>query len=320
MLSLMEHKTAKLRRVLVIGFILIACMHLGAEVEVHPCENRVEVRQGGNPVLVYQSTKVQPPEGMDSVYAGSGFIHPLYSPSGKILTDPFSIGHAHQHGVFSAWTRATFYGSRVDFWNKHKVLGLNEAVSVDAIRDSGFTVSRRMISLKDGPAIDETWEIEVHDRSDVRIIDISIRQKPATADPVVLEEYHYGGFGYRGSATWNSAGDPSFEGLMQILTGNGTTDLKASNHERPRWVAAYGPVQGETAGVVIMDHPMNYRYPQPVRIHPVMPYFVFSPVVLGPFSLERGFVYEARYRLVTFDGEPNPERNEALYKAYVDAP
>ena len=269
------------RIVLIIGIFLVNPVLLAAEVEIHQCESRVNVQIGGQAVLSYQSGKVQPPEGMDPVYAGSGFIHPFYSPSGRILTDPFPVGHAHQHGVFSAWTRATFMGSTVDFWNKHKLLGLNEAVSVDEVQKGGFTVSRRQVSLKDGVAINEKWEIEIHDRKDIFIIDITIHQEPATAEPVLLQEYHYGGFGYRGSATWNSEGDSSYEGRMHILTGTGTTDLELANHERPRWVAAYGPVEEDTAGLVIMDHPTNYRYPQPVRIHPVMPYFVFT---LGCFG------------------------------------
>jgi hypothetical protein len=287
---------------------------------VRDTEEAVVLSVSGMPVLKYQSARLEPPEGMDAVYAGNGFIHPLHTPSGGILTDPFPVGHAHQHGVFSAWTRATFHGDGVDFWNKHKLLGYSEAVSVGSVNPRGVSLSRRQVSLEHGPALNETWDIIVHDRCDVFVLDIVIRQQTATEEPVYLEQYHYGGFAFRGSASWNSEDSAGFEGHMKILTGNGTSDREAANHEQAGWVAAYGLVEGKTIGVVIMDHPSNFRYPQPVRIHPVMPYFVFSPVVSGPFSIEPSKPYKARYRLITFDGAPQAEQIAEWYSDFTKVP
>ncbi|MDG2168422.1 MAG: PmoA family protein [Opitutales bacterium] len=71
-----------------------------AEVSFEKTDGQLTYFATENPVLSYQTNTVQPPEGMDKIYARSGFIHPLYSPSGKVLTDPFPIGHVHQHAVF----------------------------------------------------------------------------------------------------------------------------------------------------------------------------------------------------------------------------
>lgn len=279
----------------------------------------IEVEVSGKPVLAYHTDTVMPPAGMDAVYARSGFIHPLYSPSGKILTDEFPIGHVHQHGLFSAWTRATFKHEVVDFWNQHAKLGTVEHLKLEELNPSSFAVELQQVSLKKGPAILEEWDVSVKDSNNPYIVDIEIEQECATADEVYLHPYHYGGFGFRGSAHWSSEDEPHFEGLMKILTGDGIRDIGKSNETRPRWVAVYGTIDGGLAGVVIMDNPTNFRYPQPVRVHPKMPYFVFSPVAAGSFILKPGFTYTARYRLVTFDGEPNAEMIEAWYKDYTQA-
>ena len=293
---------------------------LSAAVTIKQTDDGVCASIDGKPVLHYQLAKVQPPADIDPLYAGSGFIHPLQSPAGRILTDAFPVGHAHQHAIFSAWTRATFHGDTVDFWNKHRRTGYNEAVSVDSVRENGFTVTRRMVSREHGPAVIETWKVTVHDRADVHIIDISLHQEPATGEPVHLQEFIYGGFAYRGSAAWNEAAESTYVGPMQILTGMGTTNRESANNERSRWVAAYGPVEGHVAGVVLMDHPSNFRHPQPVRLHPKMPYFVFAPVILGPFDIDAATPYAARYRIIAYDGVPDAETVEEWYREFAESP
>ena len=296
----------------------VSALSLPAEIAVQEDADRIEVQVSGRPVLVYHTVTVEPPVEMDPVYASSGFVHPLFSPSGRVLTDPFPAGHAHQHGVFSAWTRATFRHQSVDFWNQHQRKGRNLHETVDAIAENGFRVTRRQVDAEGKSAIREHWDVAVQDRTDVFVVDVTLYQETATADEVYLHPYHYGGFAFRGPAAWNEEAAASFTGPMRVLTGNGTTDLAAANHERPRWVAAWGAVDGATAGVVIMDHPLNFRHPQPVRIHPEMPYFVFSPVVAGSFVLQPGFLYRARYRLITFDGEPEAETIEDWYRAFAE--
>ena len=171
--------------------------------------------------------------------------------------------------------------------------------------------------MKTGPAIDEEWEVKVRDSEDPFIIDIEIEQKCATADEVYLHPYHYGGFAFRGSGHWSPEDEAHFEGSMKILTGEGITNIEDSNHTSPGWIAVYGKIDGKEAGFVVMDHPSNFRYPQPVRVHPKMPYFVFTPVVKGSFILRPGLIYESDYRIVTFDGEPDAETIKGWYETFT---
>jgi len=290
---------------------------LPAEVTSEISDGQVNFFASGKPVLSYHFETVQPPEGMDPIYARSGFIHPLHSPSGKILTDAFPIGHVHQHAIFSAWTQTTFRHQVVDFWNQHKKLGNVRHMNLGPVEPDGFEAELQQFSLKRGPAIDEGWKVEIQETANTFIADFKIEQSCATNHEIYLHPYHYGGFGFRGSAHWSEEDETHYEGRMKVLTGDGITDIEESNHTTPGWVAVYGTIDGKTAGFVVMDHPDNFRYPQPVRIHPRMPYFVFSPVVKGSFILKPGLTYEAQYRVVTFDGEPDAKTIEAWYQEYT---
>ena len=274
---------------------------------------------GRQPVLVYNTATVMPPEGKPEHYQRSGFIHPLYSPKGATLTDDFPAGHRHQHGMYFAWTKTTFHGDSVDFWNQHRGTGTVKHIDVLKMAsgpDSGlFKVRQHEVSLEHGPALEEIWTIKILNRKDPFEIEIEIEQKCLTETPVVIEDFHYGGFAYRGPAQWNDEAGDLFKSPMSIVTREGKNKTE-SNHTRPGWIAAWGPAAKGLAGIAILDHPDNFRYPQPVRVHPRMPYFVFSPPVLGQNILEPGKVYRYRYKVVLFDGEPDTENLERLFKEF----
>jgi hypothetical protein len=313
----MKTSVSKLALSLIFLPVLSSLNSVYADVKTKAEDGTIEISVSGKPVLTYHTETVSPPEGMDKVYARSGFIHPVYSPSGKVLSDDFPVGHAHQHALFSAWTRATFKHEVVDFWNQHGGTGSGEHVSVDTVGESSFEVNLQQISNRNGPAIKEHWVVNVKDSSDPFVIDVRIEQECATSEEVYLHPYRYGGFGFRGSSHWNGEDEGHYQGAMKVLTSDGITNIEESNHTRPRWIAVYGPLDGTDSGLVIMNHPTSFRHPQPVRVHPRMPYFVFSPVVAGSFILKPGMTYNASYRIVTFDGAPDAERIEKWYEEYA---
>lgn len=284
----------------------------------------VELTLGGNPVLTYHTRRVAPPPGVPDHYAFSGLIHPLRSPAGAVLTDPFPVGHRHQHGLFYAWTRATFRGDSIDFWNQQSRQGTVEhAELIDTFGPSesedgsaGFRVRQRQVSHEHGTVLENSWIIRLLPVSEPYLLDITIEERPATGNPVVLDEYHYGGFAWRGPASWNSDDPDRFEGPMRVLTREGLS-RRDSNHTRPGWVAAWGPTGSTMAGIAILDHPENFRYPQPIRVHPKMPYFVYSPPVLGPFTLKADSAYQSRYRIVLFDGGADPAAIETIFRRFT---
>lgn len=64
-------------------------------------------------------------------------------------------------------------------------------------------------------------------------------------------------------------------------------------------------------------HPGNFRAPHPVRLHPSKPYFVFTPPVLGEFTLEPGEEYVSRYRVLLHDGTPDVKMFQRVWRVYA---
>ncbi len=294
-------------------------------VETEPDKKPDKVRGGqimlgteDQPIARYHIDLQCPADSLPEYYCRNGFIHPLYSPQGKVLTDGFPVGHTHQHGIFFAWVNTHFRGDFVDFWNQQKETGTVKHQEVVETYSGpvfeGFKTKLQQVSLKHGPVIDETWEVKAYNLQDYFILDLISTHKNIKTDTLFIHKYHYGGLGIRGNAAWNSE-DPSFNDTYEVLTSEGKTTAEA-NHTRPKWTAAFGEVDGAYAGLAVIDHPGNFRHPQPVRVHPVMPYFCQAPMVLDSIPMAPGQVYESKYRIVAFDGKPDEKRLDQLAGAF----
>ena len=283
----------------------------------------VRISVGDQSVLVYHTATVQPPAGSPDYYRRSGHIHPLYSPEGQVLSDGFPVGHTHQHGVFLTWVNTTFRGDFTDFWNQQSETGTVRHIAVlDTVSGPVFArlqVRLEHVSLQHGPVLEETRTITVYRRRAPFLVDIDSEQWTVTDDSLLINEYHYGGMAFRGSAQWNAVDSLAYRHEMQVLTGAGKA-RSAANHTRPRWTAAYGPVDGNTAGVALFDHPANFRFPQPVRVHPEMPYFVYAPMVAGAFSIRPGDRYRSRYRFLVYQGTPAAKTMDAQWQIFAEPP
>ncbi|HEY2156901.1 MAG TPA: PmoA family protein [Isosphaeraceae bacterium] len=300
-------------------------------------DSAVRLILDGRPALTYHVAVLQPPKGIDAVFARSGFIHPLATRSGLVVTDDFPPEHAHQHGLFFAWVNTSFRGKPTDFWNQAKRTGnvrRDESRRLP-VASAGrvfaeFSDSLRHDALDASGAatrvLDETWTVRAYDVPGLVMIDLESRQSCAGPEPLALNKYHYGGLGIRGNRAW---GDPSAKGenlpnparsgQSNFLTSEGKTRADG-NHTRPRWVDLHGNVDGRPCGVAILGHPSNFRFPQPVRLHPNMPYFCFAPMVLGEFEIEPGKPYVSRYRIVVHDGPPDPKLLDRLWDDFADPP
>lgn len=272
------------------------------------------------PVLVY-NVEEDLPDSIPDYYARSGYLHPIYSPSGKILTDDFPVDHTHQHGSFFAFVHTTFQDSVIDFWNQQKLTG---TVRHKALQDTfytengiGFTSTLEHISLIYGKVLDEQWKIEVFEWEGNRVIDFtSIISNPGQ-DTLFVNTYIYGGFAIRGAAQWNEKDTVFYQSHAKFLTSEGKT-LDNANHSEAEWATLYGTIDNQKVGVTVIGHPDNFRYPQKIRIHPVMPYFCYAPMVDSGFYIAPKDVYISRYRLISFDGMPDPQIADKLQQEFSE--
>lgn len=270
------------------------------------------------------------------MYARAGYLHPVFTPSGAMVTGDYCTSHRHQHGVFTAWTRTRFEGREVDFWNAADQQGMVELTGFVAETDeASFVAALAHVDLTapGGPrtALEETWQVRAYALADATVIDLESQQSALTS-PLMVLEYHYGGFGVRGPEAWEGAG-----GAQAITSeGFGRAD---GNQTTARWVALSGAVAdaagagadrasgagaggGSGAGIAtiaVLASPHNPRAPEPVRIHPTNPYFCFAACQQGTFMIEAGAPRLTRYRVVAMDGPPDIARLNELWQEFADA-
>lgn len=281
-------------------------------------------------ILSYHTQPSQPPAGIASHYSRSGHIHPLMVPFDRPITAEYPIDHPHQNGVFFAWVNTTFDKHEVDFWNLGKQLGSVRNKRLIALQAgplyAGFTAELEHVDLTTGGAVvlNETWNVMAFsmkdgDQRDYYLVDFESQQKAATDRPLTINEYHYGGFGWRGSTDWLlNRKDVNQQGC-EFLTSEGLDRLKG-NHTRPDWVAVTGLIQGEPCTIAIFGHPSNFRHPQPVRLHPNKPYFCFAPCVIGEFEISEKKPLTSKYRVVTHTGPADPALYSRLAKDWAQLP
>jgi hypothetical protein len=306
-----------------------------AALRIEQSDETLTVLDGDKPVLVYNKRSPPAPQGIDKVYERSGFLHPVFSPSGQVVTAAFPADHPHQHGVFSAWVKTKFHGKAVDFWNLAGRTGCvtHERV-VSTFQDGqavGFEVDL-LHRVKSEPPVDalrERWKITVQSNGgNYRCFDLESIQQAITDEPLVIEEYHYGGMAVRGPVRWLSDKDSDRKSSDSTAADNARArepfaflnsdgqDRLAGNHAHAHWVSMTGNLDGRAVSLTVFDHPSNFRAPQAARLHPTKPYFCFSPCVDGEFTIDRAHPYNARYRFIVTDAAADSAWLESQWKAW----
>ncbi len=276
------------------------------------------------PLLTYQAEpSALPRTDIPEVFQRGTYIHPVYTLTGKVVTDHYPPNHMHQDGIFMAWTQTEFQGRRPDFWNLKDKKGRVEFAGLGKTWNGpvhgGFISSNRFVDLTSGQPIvvlNETWNLKVFALPAKAgwIFDLTSIQRCAGSDPLKLPKYIYGGFGYRGNWAWNG------EGKCQFLTSEGITDRIKGNDSTARWCDIWGLLNGAEAGIAVLGHPQNFRAPQPVRLHPNEPYFSFAPQIAGPFEITPGQDYISRFRFYVHDGKPDAAEIDRIWNDYANPP
>lgn len=257
----------------------------------------------------------------------AGYIYPIYTPNGLNVGDDYQADHPHMHGIWSAWTLTTFNGHKVDFWNGYDNSGRVDLAEMNGIWNGPVTgglvatlVHSDITTNPRTPALNEQWIVTVYKTHEGAqpyfIYDVDSTQTTASSAKLILEQYHYGGFGYRGSEQWLDTTK------VRYLSSEGHT-RETGDGQRAKWLAQYGTVDGQQGGYAAFDHPTNFRHPQGLRIHPTYPYWSFSACTQsagGRFEITEGAPYKSLYRIVAFDGDADPALLNQLYNDFGEPP
>ena len=288
------------------------------------------MRYGDKPLLRYNKAHVEPPPGVNPKVGRSAHLHPVWTPSGAVVTDELPPDHLHQSGIFLAYTKTAFEGRDVDFWNlaggkgRVRFKELKNAASgpvfgqirvVHEHVDLTAPENHAEIGAQNGGkvALVESWDVRIWNaglKSGYWLLDITSQVHCAGESPLRLPEYHYGGMAIRAARPWTPQ-------HVRFLTSEGDDRIKG-NHTRSRWCDVSGLIDGRSAGITIMTHPANFRFPEPLRIHPTMPYLVYTPSFLGDWEIRPGAPHQSRYRFVIHDGELTADAVEQLWHDFAE--
>lgn len=300
--------------------------------EAKRSEEAIVFQQSGQNILSYQFAEAEVPEGASELYRRGGFIHPLWSPKGEVLTRIQPPDHYHHYGIWNPWTSTTFEGREVDFWNLYKGQGTVKVAGRPTYQDGpvfGELKSRHEHIDLTAPhpsgakaALDETWEVRIwntENAEEPRLIDFRSTLNCATDSIVTINAYRYQGFSLRATEKWN---DES----ARLLTSEGK-DKSDGNGTRARWCDIRGVSDFGQSGILFMTHPRNYNFPEQLRIWPTgmndgkeNVYFNFNPAQEQDWVIRPGKAHTLNYRMLVYDGEISPEMLEAYWQDYAHPP
>ena len=281
----------------------------------------------GQRLLSYQFQTVYPPSGIDTNYKRSGFIHPLLTPHGQVLTTIQPKDHYHHYGIWNPWTHTVFESDTVDFWNIKDHKGTVRFANFIS-KTNGPVFSEIELLLehvrfkKDGTeriALNELQTIRVYrpqGENDYYIVDFISQLSCASESPLLIVAYRYGGLGWRATEEWTKEN-------CEVITSEGKT-RKDTDGSKARWIATQGILGNDYGGLLMMSYPANYNHPEPLRIWDEKSnggrgdmFVNFAPTKDKDWLLEPGKTYTLKYRFLVYNGKMTNVKAEAAWQNFA---
>ncbi len=172
------------------------------------------------------------PAGVDPAHERSAYLHPVWTPSGRVISNDFPPKHEHHHGIWFSWRTGEFEGRKLNAFAPLEKLGRQEHVALEETFAGpvfgGFRAKQRLVDLNapGGPkaALEDVWTVRVYATEGLFVIDLDSTQTCASESPFINRKNYYGGLGFRGSSEWEGREGVAFltsEGKTR-LDGNGT--------------------------------------------------------------------------------------------------
>ncbi len=293
-------------------------------------DSTLVLRAGNQPLVSYYYKTKYPPAGQDTNYKRSGFIHPVWTPHGQVLTRVQAPDHYHHYGIWNPWTHVFFEGDTVDFWN---IKGRQGTVRFARLISSTggqvyseFKVLHEHVVFKrngsEKVALNEIQTVRTYSPSaanDYYIMDVTSEMTCASESPFKIVAYRYAGLGWRTTEFWNNNN-------CEVLTSEGKT-RKNTDGTKARWAIVQGELPGqEYGGMAWLSNPSNYNHPEPIRIWVENTngrgdmFFNFAPTKDKDWLLEPGKTYSLTYRMVVFNGRFDAAKVEAAWHYFAEPP
>jgi hypothetical protein len=254
-------------------------------------------------------------------------LWPVIGPTGKRVTRNWPMDdsvsgetdrdHPHQRSLW--FTHGSVNG--IDFWSEGKGrIEHREFVKVEP-GPQGVIVTRNDWLSPDGSKLvcQDERKFTFGTDAERRWIDVDVAIA-ALNEPVVFGDTKEGSFGMRVASTMRV--DSKKGG--KIVNSDGKADLAAWG-KPAAWVDYHGPVDDETVGIAILNHPSSFGYPTHWHVRGYG-LFAANPFGLhdftygkqkGEYTLPAGETLTFRYRVLLHSGDEKSGRVAEAFEQYA---
>lgn len=288
-------------------------------VQLSKTEDAVEVRINGELFTRYVFADAPKP-----------YCYPVIGPTGKPVTRNYPMREVegeskdHKHHRSFWFTFGEVNG--VDFWSESPKAGKIVHREFEKLISGpvyGVIRSRNDWIAADGKKVcEETRRLRIYRTTSGRLMDFEVTIH-ATEGPVKMGDTKEGMMALRVASS------------MEVDRGKGHIENSRGHKDgdtwgkQAEWCDYYGPVDGKTVGIAIMNHPSSFRHPTfwHVRTYGL---FAANPFGLkaftggkgnvGTHTIPKGQSITFRYRIFIHEGTTREAKVADVYAAYAKAP
>ncbi len=311
------------------GILLLLYIHVSIVFSTHASQSlgQVTVEKSPGGAIVKINGQLFTEYIIDS--GDNPYLWPIIGPTGKAMTRAYPMSkdnptektdHPHHRSLW--FSHGNVNG--IDFWNNvnkgHGTIKHRQFVRLESGKTGLIVTNNDWLSSDGTRQCEDQRTLRFGADTDCRWIDFDINIK--TLDmPVTFGDTKEGTFGLRLAETLTV--DAKQGG--QIVNSNGLKDIDAWG-KTADWVDYHGPLDGQKAGIAILNHPSSFRYPTywHVRTYGL---FAANPFGLrdfsgdnkkdGSYTIKPGEQITLRYRVLFHLGDEMAGKVAEAFSSYA---
>jgi len=256
-------------------------------------------------------------------FNGTPIVWPIVGPTGKHMTRAYPMGEGPNERKDHLHHRSLWFThgdvNRLSFWHKETIKH-REFVKIESGQQATIVTKNDWLAPDGKRVCQDERTLTFGLDGDTRRIDFDITLK-ATDGPVRFGDTKEGTMGVRVPGTMKVTEELG----GKIVNSEGQVDGSAWG-KPAAWVDYHGPVDGETVGIAILNHPSSFRFPTywHVRTYGL---FAANPFGLHNFqggrdvyvshTLEPGETMTLRYRILLHRGDEKTAKVAAAFATYA---
>jgi hypothetical protein len=299
------------------AFVVAGISTVQADVGMKKTAAGVEVTLDGQPFATYI---------FDSSF--KPVIWPIVGPTGKEMTRAWPLrkddpsektDHVHQKSFW--FDHGNVNG--IDFWAE-TAKQQGKQVHAELLKAEGgkvgtLTARTDWVGPDGKTLLTDLRTVRFGGDKDTRHIDFDV-VVTAVADEVTFGDTKEGSFGLR----VNESMKVERKTGGKIVSSEGLENEKAWG-KPAKWVDYHGPIDGETLGIAILNHPTSFRYPTHWHVRPYG-LFAANPWGLHDFTsgkersdhtMKKGDSFTLRYRVIFHKGDEKQGKIDEAFANYM---